>query len=200
MSSGLTAKGAPTNNQRGRGSGPCRLWQGFDMARHIVHTALLVRVQCISKILYKLQKGQTQDLSSSRWNLGLTDHVEGCSIFLSSRDAIYNAFEPSFVYKFPVEDRVSDSFWYIFLKRLCTSFGQKFRVFQFKVLVQRMSYWQNTVQGIKRLEFIIMHFASVKTYCNDSKYVIQKQDVEGRIQSSMSLYSLLVPHHAPSLR
>ena len=44
-SSGPKAEGVPTNNQRGRGSGPCRLWGGLDKARHIVPTALLVRVQ-----------------------------------------------------------------------------------------------------------------------------------------------------------
>ena len=39
-SSGPKAEGVPTNNQRGRGSGPCRLWGGLDKARpswlHIV--------------------------------------------------------------------------------------------------------------------------------------------------------------------
>ena len=39
------AEGVPTNNQRGRRSGSCRLWGGLDKARHIVPTALLVRVQ-----------------------------------------------------------------------------------------------------------------------------------------------------------
>ena len=43
-SSGPEAEGVPTNNQRGWGSGPCRLWGGFDKACHIVPTALLVRV------------------------------------------------------------------------------------------------------------------------------------------------------------
>ena len=31
-SSGPKAEGVPTNNQRGRGSGPCRLWGGLDKA------------------------------------------------------------------------------------------------------------------------------------------------------------------------
>ena len=44
-SSGPKAEGVPTINQRGRRSGPCRLWGGLDKARHIVPTALLVRVQ-----------------------------------------------------------------------------------------------------------------------------------------------------------
>ena len=51
--SGLMAEGIPTNNQRGRRSGPCRLWGGLDKARHIVCITLLVRVQCFRKGLYK---------------------------------------------------------------------------------------------------------------------------------------------------
>ena len=47
VSSGQKAEGVPTYNQRGRGSGPCRLWGGLDKARHNVPTALLVRVQCL---------------------------------------------------------------------------------------------------------------------------------------------------------
>ena len=37
-SSGPEAERVPTNNQRGRGPGPCRLWGGLDKARHIVQT------------------------------------------------------------------------------------------------------------------------------------------------------------------
>ena len=55
-SSGQKAEGVPTNNQRGRGSGPCRLWGGLDKARHIVQTALLVRVQRLRNDLYKAVK------------------------------------------------------------------------------------------------------------------------------------------------
>ena len=51
------AEGVPTNNQRGRRSGPCRLWGGLDRARHIVPTALLVRVQCFRKSLHKAVQG-----------------------------------------------------------------------------------------------------------------------------------------------
>ena len=57
VSSGPKAEGVPTNNQRGRGSGPCRLWRGLDKARHIVPTALLVRVQRFRNDLYKAVKG-----------------------------------------------------------------------------------------------------------------------------------------------
>ena len=40
-SSGPKAEGVPTYNQRGRGSGPWRLWGGLDKARHIVTTAFI---------------------------------------------------------------------------------------------------------------------------------------------------------------
>ena len=44
-SSGPKAEGVPNNNQSGRGSGPCRPCEGFNKARHIFPTALLVKVQ-----------------------------------------------------------------------------------------------------------------------------------------------------------
>ena len=56
-SPGPKAEGVPTNNQRGRGSGPCRLWGGLDKARHIVPTALLVGVQRFRNDVYKAVKG-----------------------------------------------------------------------------------------------------------------------------------------------
>ena len=46
----------PTNNQSGQRSGPCRRW-GLDKARHIVPTALLVRVQCFRKGMYNAVEG-----------------------------------------------------------------------------------------------------------------------------------------------
>ena len=55
--SGPKAEGVPTNNHRGRGLGPCRLWGGLDKARHIIPIALLVRVQRIRNALYKAVKG-----------------------------------------------------------------------------------------------------------------------------------------------
>ena len=55
-SSGPKAEGVPTNNQRGRGSGPCRLWGGLDNARHIVPTTLSVRVQRFRNDLHKTVK------------------------------------------------------------------------------------------------------------------------------------------------
>ena len=61
-SSGPNAEGVPTNNQRGRGSGRCRLWGGLDKARHIVQTALLVRVQRVRNDLYKAVKGPSTRL------------------------------------------------------------------------------------------------------------------------------------------
>ena len=55
-SSGPRTK-VPTNNRRGQGSRPCLLWRGLDKSRHIVPTALLVRVQCFRKDLYKAVEG-----------------------------------------------------------------------------------------------------------------------------------------------
>ena len=54
LSQRLMAEGVATNNQRGRRSGPCRLWGGLDIARHIVTTALCVRSQCLRKGMYKV--------------------------------------------------------------------------------------------------------------------------------------------------
>ena len=51
------AEGVPTNNQRRRKSGHCRLGGGFYKARHIVPTALLVRVQRSRKRMYKVVEG-----------------------------------------------------------------------------------------------------------------------------------------------
>ena len=51
------AEGVPTDNQKGRRAGPCRLCGGLDKARHIVPTALLVRVQCFRKGPYKVVEG-----------------------------------------------------------------------------------------------------------------------------------------------
>ena len=47
------AERVSTNNQRGRRSGPYHLLGGLDKARHIVPNALLVRVQCLRKGMYK---------------------------------------------------------------------------------------------------------------------------------------------------
>ena len=56
-SSGPKAEGVPSNNQRGRGPGPCRLWGGLDNARHIVPTALWVTVQCWRTDLHRAVEG-----------------------------------------------------------------------------------------------------------------------------------------------
>ena len=60
MSSGPEAEGVLSNNQRGRGSGPCRLWGGLDKARHIVQTDMLVRVQRLRNDMYKAVKGPSK--------------------------------------------------------------------------------------------------------------------------------------------
>ena len=59
------AEGVPTNNQRGRRSGSCRIWGGLDKACHIVPTALLVRVQYFRKGLYKAVDGPS---TRPRWS------------------------------------------------------------------------------------------------------------------------------------
>ena len=56
-SSGPKPEGVPTNNQRGRGSGQCRLWRGLDKVHHIVPTALLVSLQRFRNDPYKAVKG-----------------------------------------------------------------------------------------------------------------------------------------------
>ena len=58
----MMAEGVPTNNQRGQRSGPCRLRGGLDKARHIVPTALLVRVQCFRKGSYKAEGPSTRPI------------------------------------------------------------------------------------------------------------------------------------------
>ena len=57
-SSGPRTKGVPTNNPRGRGSGPCLLWGTLGKSRHIVPGDLLVRVQCLRRDLYKAVEEQ----------------------------------------------------------------------------------------------------------------------------------------------
>ena len=129
-SSGPKAEGVPTNNQRGRRSGPCRLWGGLDKARHIVPTALLVRVQRFRNDLYKAVKGPSTRpivlsmIAGSYWR-----RRRRFTIFEPDEMKFRFAFDPpKFVDKITVEDRVSDSLWYIILKRYFTEFGQKFRV------------------------------------------------------------------------
>ena len=51
---GPKTEGVPTNNQRGQGSGPCRLIGSLHKARNIVPTALLVRVQRLRNDPYRL--------------------------------------------------------------------------------------------------------------------------------------------------
>ena len=52
----------PTNNQRGRGSWPCLFVGSLKKTRHIVPTALLVRVQCFRKDLYRAVEGPNTKL------------------------------------------------------------------------------------------------------------------------------------------
>ena len=49
-------KGVPDNNQRGRGSGPCRLWGCWNISRQIVPT-VFVRMQRFKNDLNKVEDG-----------------------------------------------------------------------------------------------------------------------------------------------
>ena len=107
-SSGPKAEGVPANNHRGRGSGPCRLWGGLDKARHILPTALLVRVQRFKNDLDKAVKGPNTRtivlsmIAGSYWR----------------RRRRFTIFEPD-------EMKFASP---LTLLRYCTRRGQKFRV------------------------------------------------------------------------
>ena len=124
--SGPRTKGVPTNNQRGRGSGPCLLWGGLDMSRHIVSTALLVRVQCFRKNLYKVPEGpSTRPIVFSMIN-GSYFRFRRCLTILELDKTKFASHWPSstcWLYH-----RVRDSFRNIFLKRYVTKFRQQVRV------------------------------------------------------------------------
>ena len=60
------AEGVATNNQRGQRSEPCRLWGGLDKARHIVPTALLVRVQCFQVSLNSGFRWEVENVSANQ--------------------------------------------------------------------------------------------------------------------------------------
>ena len=125
-SSGPKAEGVPTNNQRRRGSGPCRLWGGLDKPRHIVPTALFVRVQ---RFKNGCKRAEHKTYSPLDDRLVILTTSKAFHYFRARRYEIRFAFDPpKFVNKITVEDRVSDSLWNIILKRYFTKFGQKFRV------------------------------------------------------------------------
>ena len=136
-SSGPQAEGVPTNNQIG--SGPCRLWWGLDKVLHIVLTPLLVRESATLQERFvqdrKRAKHKTYSPLDDRWVILTT--TKAFHYFRARREEIRWAFDPpKFVNKITVDDRLNDSFWYIFLKRYCAKFGQKFRAWP-KELLQR---------------------------------------------------------------
>ena len=91
-----STKGVPTNNQRGRGSGPCLLLGGLDKSRHIVSTALLVRVQCFRKDLYKAVEGpkhKTYLPRDDQWVILSTS--KAFDYFRARRDEIRFTSDPS---------------------------------------------------------------------------------------------------------
>ena len=119
--SGTRAKWVPTNNQRGRGTGPCLIWKGIDKSRHIVPATLLVRVQRSRK-----------DMLLMGWTHYLNNHCvilstsKAFHYFRARRNEFRFAFDPPyFVDYVTVEDRLGDSFRNIFLKWYFTKFGQK---------------------------------------------------------------------------
>ena len=83
---------------------------------------MLVRLQRLRNDLHKAVKGAKHKAYSpldDRWVILTTS--KAFDYFRARRDEIRYAFDPPyFVDKITVEDRVSDSFRYIFLKRYCT--------------------------------------------------------------------------------
>ena len=75
----------------------------------------------------KRAEHKTYSPLGARWVILTTS--KAFHYFRARRDEIRFAFDPpKFIDKITVEDRVSDSLWYIILKRYFTEFGQKFRV------------------------------------------------------------------------
>ena len=125
---GSKAERVPTNNQRGRGSGPFRLWGGLDKARHIVPTALLVRVQCFRKYLYKAVKGpSTRPIFLSM----IVGRLRRFTIFGPNKMKFANSLRlwPSLVCR--QDDRRRPGEWFLsehIVETIFSTFGQKFRV------------------------------------------------------------------------
>ena len=120
-------KGVFTNNQKGRWSGPCLLWGGLDKSRHIVPTALLVRVKCLKKDLHKAVEGpSTRPMDLSMINGSYFRRGRRLTILEPDETKSASHFWPSLVCR--LEDRVRDSFRNIFLKRYFTKFRQHVRV------------------------------------------------------------------------
>ena len=93
-SSGPKAEGVPNNNQRGLGSGPCRLWGGLDKARHKVPIALLVRLQRLRKDLYKAVKGPSTRPIVLSMILVIPTTSKAFDYFRARRDEIRFTFDP----------------------------------------------------------------------------------------------------------
>ena len=103
------SRGVPTKNQRRRGSGPCLLWWDLDKSRHIVPTALLVRVQCFRKDLYTSFRAKHKSYRplDDQWVILSTSNA--FYYFQTRRDEIRFAFDPPcFVNYITVYDWVRD--------------------------------------------------------------------------------------------
>ena len=84
--------------------------------------------------------------------------------FQARRDEIRFAFDPPyFVDKITEEDRVSDSFRHIFLKRYCTKFGQKFRVWS-KGFSKRFQKILISVTSCQYFEYYIIYYYTNNFY------------------------------------
>ena len=67
-SSGPKAEVVPTNNQREWRSGLCRLWGGLYKARHIVPTALLVRMQRLCIKMFEMVSAIVYRYTPQDWH------------------------------------------------------------------------------------------------------------------------------------
>ena len=79
-SSGRRAERVQTNNQGGRGSGPCLLRGGLDESRHVVLIALLVRVP---RSVQGRRRAKQKAYSRLDGRLGHTFDIEGVKLFSS---------------------------------------------------------------------------------------------------------------------
>ena len=103
------AEGVPTNNHRGRRSLTFRLCEGSDKARHVVPTALLVRVLSFRKGLCEAVEGPNTRLLDDQWVI-LSSSSKSFNYFRTRRDEIRCVFDPPyFVNYITVDDRVKHS-------------------------------------------------------------------------------------------
>ena len=98
-------------------------------------------------------------LSPTRWNsLRLWPSLRRPQIkqYTASNEGLQNNYAPEgrFEDTITVEDRVSDSFCYIFLKRYCTKFGEKFRVWP-KEVPKRFPKLVISIPCVKNVNYVV---------------------------------------------